>query len=305
MSEWIRREGASIGLCSGRYRPGGCAERRPSRPLPGEATSAGCCRRPPPQPRRSGSATRGRIYAGAPPARRSGRDGTGRGGARRGGEGAAAAGAPGAAGGRRGAVSAGAGRRCGARAVAELTPAAAAAAPRGCRLFFPPFFFALSCPPCPASQGKQGSPTPGGAGSRRPLAPGDSGAPRFSRTPRRGRAVVPGGTRTLHALATRHAWCSAFPCAFRPVVGGGAHFAPGQGRAAQRLRWFLPGKKPPAPGQVCPRRPRLCGHRGVIEKEAGKAEVDCTSYAEKHGQTHPIYNRQKIETGEVANCVFI
>lgn len=98
--EGIRREGASIGLFSGSHRPGGCAERRPSHPLPGEATGAGCCcRRPPPQPRRSGSATRGRIYAGAPPARRvgSGRDGAGRGAARRGGAGAAAAGAPGAA----------------------------------------------------------------------------------------------------------------------------------------------------------------------------------------------------------------
>lgn len=99
VSEGVRREGASIGLFGGSHRPGGCAERRPSHPLPGENTSAGCCRlRPPPQPRRSGSATRGRIYAGAPPARRvgTGRGAAGRGGGRgrRGGGGAAGRGVP-------------------------------------------------------------------------------------------------------------------------------------------------------------------------------------------------------------------
>lgn len=36
--------------------------------------------------------------------------------------------------------------------------------------------------------------------------------------------------------------------------------------------------------------------QGVIEKEAGKAEADCTSYAEKHGQTHSIYHRQVLLT---------
>lgn len=34
----------------------------------------------------------------------------------------------------------------------------------------------------------------------------------------------------------------------------------------------------------------------MIEKEAGKAEADCTSCVEKHGQTHPIHNWQVVLT---------
>lgn len=34
----------------------------------------------------------------------------------------------------------------------------------------------------------------------------------------------------------------------------------------------------------------------MIEKEAEKVEADCTSCAEKHGQTHPIHNRQVLLT---------
>ncbi|OPJ73834.1 hypothetical protein AV530_013276 [Patagioenas fasciata monilis] len=30
--------------------------------------------------------------------------------------------------------------------------------------------------------------------------------------------------------------------------------------------------------------------KGVIDKEGGKAEADCISCAEQHGQTHPIHS---------------
>ncbi|XP_030307400.1 uncharacterized protein LOC115598406 [Calypte anna] len=145
-------------------------------------------------------------------------------------------------------------------------------------LFFFFFWFAVSSPPCPASQGTKAPLCP-----KVPVAP-CPGTQRCS-------PASPGGARVF---------CSAFPCAARPVVGGGARFAPPTlGKVRQRLRLFIPGKKPPPRGKF-PRLPRLwglCGHRGVIKKELEKVKVDCTSYAEKNGQTHPIHNRKDRARG--------
>ncbi|KAM6274441.1 uncharacterized protein LJ264_003570 [Porphyrio hochstetteri] len=232
---------------------------RASPPTLGDAAAE-----PPPQPRWSGRATRGRIYAGAPPARRVG---SGRGGARWGGEGPVAAGAPGAAGRRRGAVSRGRGApsgRCGAR---DSRCRRWAAGSGGVLFVF--LRSQLSSRP-----GRRGSPVPEGAGRR-------------GRRPRGtapwGRALVPGGARRFAAREP----------------GGGAHLAAGR---RELFRPFLPGKNPPSPGtgfSAPAAAVRLCGRRDVIEKEAGKAETDCTSCADDHGQTYPIPNSQ----AEVLECI--
>lgn len=159
-----RPEGTARGSERRGLRPGCSAAGRVRR----AETLAACPRRghqrwllprPPPQPRRSGSATRGRIYGRAPRRGGSGRGGSG-----------GAAGRVGGRGGGGGAVSRG----------------AAAARALGCEQGYisPVCFFPFSAARPAAALGRAAAPMAEGAGCRRPLARGDSGAPRYPRTHR-------------------------------------------------------------------------------------------------------------------------
>lgn len=240
VSEGITREGASIGLFSGSHWPGGCAEQRPSHPLPGEATSAGCCRCRP-LPNRAARERHSGPYLCRSPLR----GGSGRGGARRGGEGAAAAGAPGAAGERRGAAGCGVPRA----RVAVGTVLRALGLLQSCRrplpalrctvvFLLPPFFSRFEQLALPSQSGRAQLPQPPAA------RPGTALLPLLP--------PAPAGPRA--AAGRRGAFCSAFPCASRPVFGGDGRCA----RAGRRLRWFLPGKKSPPPRDRFLRAGRGC-----------------------------------------------